>query len=105
MTAVRAEEWFCSEGCTKVNKGLQDALVAGEVDLGNGSSWQLLHGKKGRPEDLDALETVRTLLQTSFDPIIDKVTGRDLLEAMVFARELGDWDFHGMHAALLFHEV
>ncbi|KAK9836206.1 hypothetical protein WJX84_010859, partial [Apatococcus fuscideae] len=41
---------------------------------------------------------------TSFDPIIDRVSGKDLLEAMVFAREVGDWDFHGMHTAILYHE-
>ena len=102
---MAAGEWFCSEACTSISAGLQAALEAGEVDVGAGSSWQLLHGLKGRPDDGDALETARTILQTSFDPIIDRVSGKDLLEAMVFAREVGDWDFHGMHTAILYHEV
>ena len=101
-----AEEWFCSKECTGINEGLRKALEAGEVDLGGGSSWRLLHGSKARPQDSEFLETARTILQTSFDPIIDKVSGKDLLEAMVFAQdEVGDWDFRGMHTALLFHEV
>ncbi|KAK9860349.1 hypothetical protein WJX84_010552, partial [Apatococcus fuscideae] len=104
LSEVPKGEWFCSEACTSISAGLQAALEAGEVDVGAGSSWQLLHGLKGRPDDGDALETARTILQTSFDPIIDRVSGKDLLEAMVFAREVGDWDFHGMHTAILYHE-
>ncbi|KAK9841250.1 hypothetical protein WJX74_002613 [Apatococcus lobatus] len=106
LTELPSEDWYCSKECRRINEGLRRALDAGEVDLGGGSSWRLLHGTRGRPEDSDALETARTILQTSFDPIIDKVSGKDLLEAMVFAQELEDsgWDFRGMHTALLFHE-
>lgn len=45
------------------------------------------------------------ILGESFDPIIELTTGADLMAAMVYAQELGDWDYTGMLTALLRHRV
>ena len=43
--------------------------------------------------------------QESFDPIIDIGTGQDLVQAMVYAQALGDWDFTGMFTLILYRQV
>ncbi len=45
------------------------------------------------------------ILTESFDPILDLVTGADLMMAMVYAQELGDWDYTGMYTAVLRRRV
>lgn len=47
---------------------------------------------------------VAGVAQESFDPILDVVTGQDLLPRMVYAETLGDWDFQGMHTLVLRHK-
>lgn len=48
---------------------------------------------------------VQEILTESFDPILDLVTGADLMMAMVYAQELGDWDYTGMYTAILRRRV
>ena len=45
------------------------------------------------------------ILTESFDPIVELTTGADLMLAMVYAQELGDWDYSGMYTAVLKHKV
>ena len=48
---------------------------------------------------------VQEILTESFDPIVELTTGADLMMAMVYAQELGDWDYTGMYTAILRHKV
>lgn len=48
---------------------------------------------------------LQEILTESFDPILDLVTGADLMMAMVYAQELGDWDYTGMYTAVLRRRV
>lgn len=45
------------------------------------------------------------ILTESFDPIVELTTGADLMIAMVYAQELGDWDYSGMYTAVLKFKV
>lgn len=45
------------------------------------------------------------ILTESFDPIVELTTGADLMMAMVYAQELGDWDYSGMYTAVLKFKV
>ena len=51
------------------------------------------------------LDTVQDILTESFDPIVELTTGADLMMAMVYAQELGDWDYSGMYTAVLKFKV
>ncbi|KAI3989751.1 hypothetical protein MKX01_040721, partial [Papaver californicum] len=42
-----------------------------------------------------------TIFRDHFDPIIDSKTGRDLIPAMVFGRDIRDQDFGGMYCVVL----
>lgn len=64
--------------------------------------WQ---GEDGTPEVAANLAKVASILHESFDPIIDLTTGQDLLPVMVYAQELGAWDYTGMYSAVLQHQV
>lgn len=65
----------------------------------------VLQGKDGSPTTAASLKKAADILQESFDPIIDLTTGRDLLPVMVYAQELGAWDYTGMYSVLLKHQV
>lgn len=64
-----------------------------------------VQGKDGSPSTAASLKKAADILQESFDPIIDLSSGRDLLPVMVYAQELGAWDYTGMYSALLKHQV
>ena len=49
--------------------------------------------------------TAQEILGESFDPIVELATGADLMPAMVYAQELGAWDYTGMFTAVLRHRV
>jgi hypothetical protein len=65
----------------------------------------LMQGKDGTIATTWALKAVHDILCESFDPIMDLVSGADLMPAMVYARELGGWDYTGMFTALLRFKV
>ena len=48
---------------------------------------------------------LQDILTESFDPIVELTTGADLMMAMVYAQELGDWDYSGMYTAVLKFKV
>ncbi len=64
-------------------------------------TWHLIRGKT--PKTAKPLEQVMEILQESFDPIIDVTTQEDLLQRMVYAQPLGEFDFQGMFTILLRH--
>ena len=44
-------------------------------------------------------------MQESFDPIIDAVSGQDLLPGMVYRLQQGDWEHSGFFAIILRQKV
>lgn len=71
------------------------------MDINSEYQWQLLHGKDGSHSTTWALKACYEILQESFDPIIDQVSGQDLVKGMVFSVQQGEWDHTGMFAAIL----
>lgn len=66
-------------------------------------TWQILNGEDGTQETHQAIEEATSLLQESFDPIMDLSTNTDLLPLMINAEQYGDWDYRGVHTILLKH--
>lgn len=62
-------------------------------------------GRDGSHATTWALKAAKDILTESFDPILDGITGRDLLDLMVYAQGAPPWDYTGMHTAVLRHRV
>ena len=94
--------------CKDIKDKLREAVAEGQLPLTCGEeefTWQLLNGKDQTHGTTWSLKAAYDLLQESFDPIIDGVSGQDLLHGMVFARKQGEWDHTGMFTAVLRHKV
>ena len=64
--------------------------------------WLHQAGRRAPHSQLGALQDILT---ESFDPIVELTTGADLMMAMVYAQELGDWDYSGMYTSVLKFKV
>ncbi|XP_022934643.1 uncharacterized protein LOC111441779 isoform X1 [Cucurbita moschata] len=116
-------KWFCSTICTSIHSTLQELLIRGPEKLQNslldavnrklvenGSdiktnvdvSWRLISGKIASPETRLLLSEAIAIFHDRFDPIVDIASGRDLIPAMVYGRDVGGQEFGGMYCALLF---
>eukprot|EP00850_Spirogloea_muscicola_P006159 SM000029S10454 [mRNA] locus=s29:203685:210571:- [translate_table: standard] len=107
------DNWFCSNDCSSIHVALQDVLEMGPAPLDNLrladikavgpisttdiSTWQLLKGRRGDPANGVTLASVVNLFASSFDPIVDAATGKDLIPTMVHSRNTRDHEFGGMH--------
>jgi len=104
LKAIPEGEWFCSEGCSLVHDVLSAQVSKGAVPLPSDDDrpleWQMLHSK-GVEMLTGDLEVVRSILQSSFDPIIDVRSNTDLLPIMVRSGSFREWDYNGMHCLLL----
>ncbi|XP_061337691.1 uncharacterized protein LOC133284642 [Gastrolobium bilobum] len=114
--------WLCCNDCTRIHSTLENLLVRGderlpeslldvikkkqeercleplnEIDV----RWKLLNGKIASPETRPLLLEAVSMFHECFDPIVDAATGRDLIPAMVYGRNLQTQDFGGMYCALL----
>ena len=67
--------------------------------------WQLLHGKDGTHGTTWSLKGAHEILNDGFDPILDQLSGQDLLKPMVYSEKQGEWDYSGMFTAVLRHGV
>ncbi|XP_030926311.1 uncharacterized protein LOC115953027 isoform X1 [Quercus lobata] len=115
-------EWFCSMDCTRINSTLQKLLLKGaeklpdslldvikrkEEERGLQSfnnidvRWRLLSGKITSPETRFYLSEAVAIFHNCFAPIIDSVSGRDLIPAMVYGRNIRSQEFGGMYCAIL----
>lgn len=112
-------EWFCSTDCSRIHASLQELLLEPKalqdmhadiikkkceekgVNKDNDVRWRLLSGKTCPPDAKLLLSEAVTIFHESFDPIVDAVTGRDLIPSMVYGREVRDQDFGGMYCAVL----
>ncbi|KAJ6806030.1 uncharacterized protein M6B38_177175 [Iris pallida] len=114
-------EWFCCAGCSEIHAALHKTLLRGLEPLQNfytdvirkkcerkGLSedaaevrWRLLSGKTSSNDTKLLLSEAVSIFHESFDPIVDAVTGRDLIPSMVYGRSVRDQDFGGMYCAVL----
>ncbi|KAB1221200.1 Chromodomain-helicase-DNA-binding protein 4 [Morella rubra] len=115
-------EWFCSMDCTRINSTLQKLLVRGDEKLpgflldvikrkqeerGLNSigdvdiRWRLLSGKVASPETRFYLSEAVAIFHNCFAPIIDSISGRDLIPAMVYGKNIRGQEFGGMYCAIL----
>ncbi|KAL5743057.1 hypothetical protein ACOSP7_029789 [Xanthoceras sorbifolium] len=115
-------KWFCCMDCSRIHSILQNLLVheaeklpdshldairkrymekgletVGDVDV----RWRLLSGKTATPEIRYLLSQAVEIFHDCFDPIVDSVSGRDLIPSMVYGRNLRGQEFGGLYCAIL----
>ncbi|KAJ1418903.1 Zinc finger, PHD-type [Sesbania bispinosa] len=114
--------WLCCNDCTRIHSTLENLLVKGaerlpesllnvikkkqeekgldpinDVDV----TWRLLNGKIASPETRPLLLEAVSIFHECFNPIVDAASGRDLIPAMVYGRNVRGQEFGGMYCALL----
>ncbi|KAJ1376395.1 Zinc finger, PHD-type [Sesbania bispinosa] len=114
--------WLCCNDCTRIHSTLENLLVKGaerlpesllnvikkkqeekgldpinDVDV----TWRLLNGKIASPETRPLLLEAVSIFHECFNPIVDATSGRDLIPAMVYGRNVRGQEFGGMYCALL----
>ncbi|KAG1361365.1 putative increased DNA methylation 1 [Cocos nucifera] len=115
-------EWFCTSDCTRIRTALHKLLLRGaqplplldadvikkkreskgfDKDANIDIRWRLLSGKTADAESKLLLSKAVAIFHESFDPIVDAVTGRDLIPTMVYGRTVRDQDYGGMYCVLL----
>ncbi|XP_073102558.1 uncharacterized protein [Elaeis guineensis] len=115
-------EWFCTSDCTRIRTALHKLLLRGaqplpvldadvikkkreskgfDKDADIDIRWRLLSGKTADAESKLLLSKAVAIFHESFDPIVDAVTGRDLIPTMVYGRTVRDQDYGGMYCILL----
>lgn len=125
LQELPAGEWFCCADCNHIHNVLEGLVsngpepvhiricsillekrrqrtVAGQVNPQDCEfTWQLLHGRRGDPQNGRTLSEAASIFTESFDPIVDATSGRDLISLMVYSRSIRDQDFRGMYCAVL----
>ncbi|KAL5546009.1 hypothetical protein UlMin_005696 [Ulmus minor] len=115
-------KWFCCAECNRIHSTLQKLLVTGAekipdsllevikmkhgekgLDTTNGFdvSWRLINGKIASSDSRVLLSNAVAIFHECFDPIIDAQSGRDLIPAMVYGRNIRGQEFGGMYCAIL----
>ncbi|XP_010527905.1 PREDICTED: uncharacterized protein LOC104805160 [Tarenaya hassleriana] len=114
--------WFCSTDCTKIHSTLQKLLLNGAEKLSCSSfgiikmkqertdveameeadiRWRLISGKVASPESSILLSQALAIFHDCFDPIVDPVSGRNLIPRMVYGKNMQGQDYGGMCCAIL----
>ncbi|PKA46630.1 chromodomain-helicase-DNA-binding protein 4 [Apostasia shenzhenica] len=115
-------DWFCRPDCGRIHCTLQGLLHQGPEILkeletnilkrkleGKGLStvvagdvrWRLLSGKNESNDSKLLLSQAVSIFRESFDPIVEPISGRDLIPFMVYGRTVRDQDFGGMYCMVL----
>ncbi|XP_024022980.1 uncharacterized protein LOC21405419 [Morus notabilis] len=115
-------KWFCCMDCSRIHSTLQKLLVSEAeklpdslldamkkkheekgLDIANGFDvrWRLISGKIASPDSRVLLSKAVSIFHECFDPIIDSQSGRDLIPAMVYGRNVRGQEFGGMYCAIL----
>ncbi|XP_020588807.1 uncharacterized protein LOC110030435 [Phalaenopsis equestris] len=115
-------EWFCCPDCSRIHSTLHELLrqepqVLEDLDadiikkkldekgLSSDSAadvrWKLLSGKHDPECSKHLLSQTVSLFHESFDPIVEPISGRDLIPFMVYGRNMRDQDFGGMYCMAL----
>ncbi|KAF8110566.1 hypothetical protein N665_0081s0001 [Sinapis alba] len=114
--------WFCSMDCTRINSTLQKLLLGGAENLSDDSleiirmkqgitdvdsvshldiRWRLISGKVTSPESRMLLSQALAIFHDCFDPIVDPVSGRNLIPRMVYGKSMQGQDYGGICCAVL----
>ncbi|XP_028777155.1 uncharacterized protein LOC114733823 isoform X2 [Neltuma alba] len=114
--------WFCCTDCNRIHSTLQKFLVRGAEKLPDSLvnviktkqeekglqpfndidvRWRLLNGKIASPETRPLLLEAVSIFHECFDPIVDSTSGRDLIPAMVYGRNVRSQEYGGMYCAIL----
>ncbi|XP_027352521.1 uncharacterized protein LOC113863222 isoform X2 [Abrus precatorius] len=112
--------WLCCNDCARIHSTLENLLVRGAERLPeslldvlkkkqeekglepiNDVRWRLLSGKIASPETRTLLLEAVSIFHECFNPIVDAASGRDLIPAMVYGRNVRGQEFGGMYCALL----
>ncbi|KAL0740362.1 hypothetical protein Bca4012_081875 [Brassica carinata] len=114
--------WFCSMDCTRINSTLQKLLLGGAENLSDSSleiirmkqgitdvdsvshldiRWRLISGKVTSPESRMLLSQALAIFHDCFDPIVDPVSGRNLIPRMVYGKSMQGQDYGGICCAVL----
>ncbi|KAK4776103.1 hypothetical protein SAY87_024064 [Trapa incisa] len=115
-------KWFCSGPCNRIHSTLQNLLTCGaerlqdslldaiknkrekkglDMDDDLSVSWRLLNGSFTSPECRRLLSEAVAIFHESFDPIVDWMSGRDLIPSMVYGRSTRGQEYGGMYCAVL----
>ncbi|KAK4772947.1 hypothetical protein SAY87_027966 [Trapa incisa] len=115
-------KWFCSGPCNLIHSTLQNLLTCGAERLEDSLldvirnkheekgldmaddlnvSWRLLNGMFASPESRRLLSEAVAIFHESFDPIVDWMSGRDLIPSMVYGRSTRGQEYGGMYCAVL----
>ncbi|KAI4349071.1 hypothetical protein L6164_009713 [Bauhinia variegata] len=114
--------WYCCPDCTRIHSTLQNLLVRGAEKLSDSLldvlkkkqaekgleslgdidvKWRVLNGKIASPETRPLLSAAVSIFHECFDPIVDATSGRDLIPAMVYGKNVRGQEFGGMYCAIL----
>ncbi|XP_020211987.1 increased DNA methylation 1 isoform X2 [Cajanus cajan] len=114
--------WLCCNDCTRIHSTLDNLLVRGSERLPESLlsvikkkqeekglepindidvRWRLLNGKIASAETRPLLLEAVSIFHECFNPIVDAASGRDLIPAMVYGRNVRNQEFGGMYCALL----
>ncbi|KAL1190730.1 Increased DNA methylation 1 [Cardamine amara subsp. amara] len=114
--------WFCSVDCTRINSALQKLLLGGAEKLSDSSlgniqmkqertgvdpvsdldiRWRLISGKVTSPESRMLLSQALAIFHDCFDPIVDPISGRNLIPRMVYGKNVQGQDYGGICCAVL----
>ncbi|TQD79597.1 hypothetical protein C1H46_034846 [Malus baccata] len=115
-------KWFCCADCSRIHSILQKLLTRGAEKLpdslldvikkkmeANGLEavsgfdvrWRLISGRIASQECRLLLSKAVAIFHDCFDPIIDAESGRDLIPAMVYGRNVRSQEFGNMCCAIL----
>lgn len=121
-------DWFCDSHCGRIHSHFKGLVRSGrmpvdvlttvdpatsidgkrrqkvpnpyKLDLAN-YSFHVLNGSDDTVETDEVILEATSLLQESFDPIMDLASNTDLLPLMISASQAGEWDYSGMYTLLL----
>ncbi|CAA7042102.1 unnamed protein product [Microthlaspi erraticum] len=117
--------WFCSMDCTRINSTLQKLLLGVPEKLSDSSleiiqmkqernyvnpvipvshpdiRWRLISGKVTSPESRMLLSQALAIFHDCFDPIVDPLSGHNLIPRMVYGKSMQGQDYGGICCAVL----
>ena len=109
LSSIPKGKWFCSRACKGVHGRLSQMGAPGfwsgrnppRWGLPESYTWDVLRGEGTTEVSKAALAQALSILQASFDPLADVITGVDLLPIMVRAQTYDEHDFTNTHTILL----
>ncbi|KAK8916809.1 Zinc finger CCCH domain-containing protein 19 [Platanthera zijinensis] len=115
-------EWFCRPDCRSIHSTLHELLrqgpealqefdaniirtKLGEIGLNKDATadvrWRLLSGRSDYDDSKLLLSQAVSIFRESFDPIIDPISGRDLMPSMVYGKNMRRQDYGGVYCMVL----